>query len=135
MARIYVSQTRGCWVDLYDQPGFRGRRLRLCGPGSYVNLWVAPEEWGEEAGSLVCGPNAYVQCFEELNFGDSVFWLFPGQRVADVGRLPAESEVDSVRVFDRPPFRSEPGFEAYARANDGEGPPHLKIGPVGPRRR
>jgi hypothetical protein len=134
MARICVSQSRGCWVDLYEQPGFRGRRLRLFGPGSYVNLWVAPEDWGDEAGSVVAGPAAYVQCFEELDFGGSVTWLVPGQRVADVGRLPVDSQMDSMRLFDRPPFATEPGFEAYAR-DHGEAAPPLRLPPSGPRRR
>src|SRR5437762_9863079 len=87
MAKICVRLSRGCWVDLYEQPNFRGRRLRLVGPGSYVNLWVAPEDWGEQARSVVAGPAAYVQCFAELNFDDSVVWFRPGQRVSDVGRL------------------------------------------------
>ena len=129
MAKICVSQSRGCWVDLYEQPGFRGRRIRLLGPGSYVNLCVAPEEWGEEAGSIVSGPNAYVQCFEEVSFKDSVFWLVPGQRVADVSDLPPDSQLDSIRLLDRPPFASEPGFAAYARDHGGDDLPLLKLGP------
>ena len=129
MAKICVSQSRGCWVDLYEQPGFRGRRLRLLGPGSYVNLCVAPEEWGEEAGSIIAGPSAYVECFEEFNFGDSVFWLLPGQRVADVAELPSDSQMDSIRLLDRQPFASEPGFAAYARDHGGDDLPLLKLGP------
>src|SRR6187397_3095795 len=83
MAKICVSQSRGCWVDLYEQRNFRGRKLRLFGPGEYVNLWVAPDDWGDEAASLVAGPAAYVQCFAELNINESVAWFVPGQRLAD----------------------------------------------------
>ena len=132
MARICVSQSRGCWVDLFEQPGFRGRTLRLFGPGSYVNLWVAPEDWGEEARSLVAGPAAYVQCFEELNFPGSVLWLVPGQRVADVASLPPDGVMDSIRLLDRPPFASEPGFAAYARDHDGDELQFLKLAPERP---
>ena len=126
MARICVSQTRGCWVDLYEQSGFRGRRLRLSGPCSYVNLYVAPEDWGDEAGSLVAGPAAYVQCFEELNFPASIVWIVPGQRVADVAGLAIDDQLDSIQLFDRPPFASEPGYEAYLRLQQEE-PPTLKL--------
>ena len=125
MARICVSQSRGCWADLYERRNFQGKKLRLFGPGDYVNLWVAPEDWGEEAGSLIVGPAAYVQCFAELYFGESVVWFVPGQRVADAGRSPVEFDLDSIRVFDRPPFASEPGFRAYARAHGD--PPPLKL--------
>jgi len=115
MARLWISLSKGCWLDLFEYPGFTGRRLRLFGPGDYVNLRVGPEEWGDEVRSLVVGPCAYAQCFEELNFRDSVVWLAPDQRVADVSDLPTEEALDSLRLFDRPPFASEPGFESYAR--------------------
>lgn len=128
--RVCLSQCRGCWVDLFDQPGFRGRRLRLFGPANYVNLYVAPEDWADEAASLVAGPNAYVQCFEELNFPASVVWILPGQRIAEVASLPADALVDSIRVFDRPPFASEPGYEAYVRA-EADGPAPLRMYPDG----
>ena len=114
MAKLWVSQSKGCWVDLYEEPGFGGRRLRLFGPADYVNLWVAPEEWTDQAHSVVAGPCAYVQCFEELNFKASVVWLVPNQRVADVAELPTGEELDSIRLFDRPPFAAEPGYESYA---------------------
>jgi hypothetical protein len=133
MARIYVSQSRGCWVDLYERPQFKGRSLRLFGPGHYVNLYVAPAPWGQEAASLVAGPSAYVQCFEELNLKDSVTWFVPNQRVADVAELPADSVYDSLRLFDRPPFAAEPGFLAYSRAH-GAPPPLLKLTPPAIRR-
>jgi hypothetical protein len=136
MARIYVSQSRGCWVDLYERPQFKGRSLRLFGPCNFVNLYVAPEPWGHEARSLVAGPAAYVQCFEELNpdDNDSVAWFAPGQRVADVAQLPADSVYDSLRLFDRPPFAAEPGFLAYSRAH-GLPPPLLKLTHRAARRR
>jgi hypothetical protein len=114
MAKLWVSQSKGCWVDLFEEPHFAGRRLRLFGPADYVNLWVGPEEWGDEIRSMIAGPCAYVQCFEELNFKNSVAWVIPNQWVADVSALPTADELDSIRLFDRPPFASEPGFDAYA---------------------
>ena len=114
MARFWISQSRGCWVDLYEKPDFDGRRLRLFGPADSVNLRIAPGEWGDQILSIVAGPCAYVQCFEELSFHDSVVWLVPDQRVDDVSRLPTHESLDSIRLFDRPPFASEPGFDAYA---------------------
>ena len=115
MARFWVSQSKGCWVDLYEGQGFTGKRLRLFGPGDYVSLRVAPEDWGDEVRSIIAGPCAYAQCFEELNFRDSVLWLVPNQRVTNVADLPTPEEPDSIRLFDRPPFATEPGFESYAR--------------------
>ena len=122
MARFWISQSKGCWIDLFEEPAFGGRRLRLFGPADYVNLWVGPGDWGDEIRSIIVGPCAYALCFEELNFRDSVVWLTPGQRVADVTDLPTQEELDSLRLFDRPPFASEPGFGAYARWHGGAPP-------------
>ena len=115
MAKLWISQTRGCWVDLFEGPLFSGHSLRLFGPADYVNLWVGPEEWGDEARSIIVGPCAYVLCFEELNFDNSALWLAPKQRIPNVADLPTPEGLDSIRVFDRPPFAAEPGFDAYAR--------------------
>jgi hypothetical protein len=126
MAKLWISQTKGCWVDLFEVVHFRGRRIRLFGPADYLNLWIGPEEWGDEARSLLAGPSAYVLAFEELNLEPSAVWLAPNQRVADVSDLPTEEELDSLRLFDRPPFASEPAFDAYAKTH-GQPPPTLKL--------
>ena len=119
MAKLWISQSKGCWVDLFEGPLFSGRTIRLFGPADFVNLWVGPEKWGDEVRSIVVGPCAYVLCFEELNFKHSVVWLTPNQRVASVADLPTTEELDSIRLFDRPPFAAESGFDAYARQHSG----------------
>ena len=119
MAKFWISQSKGCWIDLFEGRDFGGKRLRLFGPGDFVNLWVGSDDWSDQVHSIIVGPCAYAQCFEELNFRDSVVWLTPGQRVSNVAALPTEEELDSLRLFDRPPFASEPGFEAYARWHGG----------------
>jgi hypothetical protein len=113
MAKFWISQSTGCWVDLFEGRRFTGRRLRLFGPADFVNLRVAADDWGREIGSVIVGPGAYAQCFLEVNLRDSVVWLVPNQQVAEVSDLPTEDDLDSIRLFDRPPFASEPGFEAY----------------------
>jgi len=115
MAKFWLSQSRGCWVDLFEGTMFSGRRLRLFGPADYTDLRVGPKEWGDQLRSIVVGPCAYVLCFAELNFSGSVIWLTPNERVATVVDLPTAEHLDSIRLFDRPPFASEPGFEAYER--------------------
>jgi len=121
MAKLWISQSKGCWVDLFEGPLFSGRSLRLFGPADFVNLWVGHEEWGDEARSIAVGPCAYVLCFEELNFKASAVWLAPNERVANVADLPTLEELDSLRLFDRPPFATEPGYDAYARRHAGAG--------------
>ena len=121
MAKLWITRSKGCWVDLFEGPLFSGRSLRLFGPADFVNLSIGSNEWGSEVRSLTVGPNTYVLCFEELNFEASAVWLAPNERVENVADLPTPEELDSIRLFDRPPFAAEPGFDAYARRHSGAG--------------
>ena len=113
MGKIWIGDSNGCWVDVWDAKGCRGKHLRLIGPVDLPYLRVGEPGWETQVLSLVVGPNAYVQCFEDLNFSDSVFWLLPNQRVEDVADLPCNDEIDGLRLWDRPPFAHEPGYAAY----------------------
>ena len=132
MAKIWISPCKGCWVDLFEAPNFRGRRIRLYGPADYIGLPVSPEEGPKEPRSLSVGPAAYVLCFQEFNPTCAV-WFTPRQRVADLEGARPEDILDSIRVFDRPPFSSEPAFDAYAAAQDA--PDTIKLPAVKPPRR
>ena len=113
MGKLWLSASNGCWIDLWDQPRSGGRHVRLLGPIDLPYVRVAGPAWEGLCHSLVVGPNAYVQCYEDLNFFDSVFWLLPNQRVDDVADLACSDEIDSLRLWDRPPFAHEPGYAAY----------------------
>jgi hypothetical protein len=113
MGKLWIGETNGCWVDIWDKPGFAGNYRRLCGPADFPYLRIAEPGWESQVQSLVVGPNAYAQFYEDLNFHDSVFWALPNQRVEDVAVLGCNDEIDSLRIFDRPPFAHEPGYSAY----------------------
>lgn len=113
MASLWISQSKGCWVDLFDQVALAGRRLRVYGPAEFVDVRVAREDWGDEVRSLAIGPGAFLQCFQEINFNSTVLWFLPNAKVFDTRELQTE-DLDSIRLFDRPPFQCEPGFDAYA---------------------
>ncbi len=113
MGKIWIGNSNGCWLDVWDSPRCTGRHARLIGPVDLPYLRLADAGWDGQVCSLVVGPNAYVQGFEDLNFYDSVFWLLPNQRVDDVADLPCNDDIDSVRLWDRPPFAHEPGYAAY----------------------
>ena len=113
MGKMWLGTSNGCWVDVWDAARCKGRHLRVVGPVDLPYLRLADPGWAEQVHSLVVGPNAYVQCYEDLNFYDSVFWLLPNQRVDDMADLPCGEDIDSVRLYDRPPFAHEPGYAAY----------------------
>jgi len=113
MGKLWIGETNGCWIDIWDEPLFRGHYLRLTGPVELPYLRVGDQDWRDTIGSLVVGPNCYAQCYEDLNFYDSVFWLLPNQRVDDIAALGCNDDIDSLRLYDRPPFAHEPGYSAY----------------------
>jgi hypothetical protein len=113
MGKLWIGETNGCWITLWDKPGFKGHSQRIYGPVDLPYLRIGEEEWNPQVQSLLVGPNAYVQCYEDLNFFDSVCWLLPNQSVENVKDVACNDEIDSMRIFDRPPFAHEPGYAAY----------------------
>jgi hypothetical protein len=113
MGKLWVGDSNGCWIDVWDKPAFRGNMTRLWGPADFPYMRFGHAPWGTQIQSLSVGPNAYIQGFEDLNFFDSIFWLLPGQKVEDLKLLGCNDDIDSLRLFDRPPFAHEPGYAAY----------------------
>jgi hypothetical protein len=113
MGKLWIGDSNGCWIDVWDKPGYCGHLRRLIGPADFPYLRIAEEGWGREIQSLIAGPNCYAQFYEDLNFHDSVFWVLPNQKVENVTDLWCNDEIDSLRMYDRPPFAHEPGYSAY----------------------
>jgi hypothetical protein len=113
MARLMMGDSNGCWLDAFVAKGARGKTLRLHGPADFPMLRIREEGWGENLASLRVGPATYVQCFDLKKFDDTVFWLLPNEVVNDVGQLRSAERVNSIRLWDRPPFAHEPGYAAY----------------------
>jgi len=113
MGKLWIGKSNGCWIEVWDKEHFEGHGLRLCGPADFPYIRIGEENWNTEIRSTQVGPNAYVQFYEDQNFHDSVFWLLPNQRVEDVASLLCNDDIDSMRLFDRPPFAHEPGYSAY----------------------
>jgi hypothetical protein len=129
MGRIRIGRSNGCWVDVFDAEGFSGNMRRLHGPAEFIGMRIREKDWGESIASINVGPAAYVQCFDSHDFIDTVSWLLPNQSAESLGALELPATVDSIRLYDRPPFAHEPGYAAYmlwaasqlARANQGGG--------------
>ena len=113
MGKVWTSSSNGCWVDVFDAEKFTGNHCRLIGPAEFLGLRIREKGWAESLASLTVGPGAYVQCFDSSHFFESVFWLLPNQAVETLEDLDCGDGIDSVRVYDRPPFAHEPGYAAY----------------------
>src|SRR5438046_1803930 len=113
MGKLKLGRSNGCWIDIFDAEHLQGHTRRLHGPADFPGMRIRENGWGESIASLVVGPVAYVQCFDSHNFDDTVFWLLPNQRLETVADLDLHAPVDSIRLYDRPPFAQEPAYAAY----------------------
>jgi hypothetical protein len=107
--------TRGCWIDLFDAPRFSGKVRRIFGPALYLNLRCDEPDLEVRFVSVVVGPTAYVQLFTRRRPERSGTWLTPRERLVDLNVLKNELALDSIRILNRPPFPSEPGYSAFMR--------------------
>jgi hypothetical protein len=113
MGKIHISRSNGCWIDVFDGEAFTGNMRRLHGPAEFIGLRIREKDWGEAISSANVGPGAYVQCFDQRDFVDTVAWLLPNQSAESLSTLDLPSTVDSIRLYDRPPFAHEAGYAAY----------------------
>ena len=113
MGTLRLHGSNGCWLDVFDGEHFTGKTRRLHGPAEFLGMRIREKDWGDQLHSLKVGPAAYVQCFNSHDFDRSVMWLLPNQTVERVGELDIVDGVDSMRLYDRPPFAHEGGYAAY----------------------
>jgi len=113
MGKMLLNRSNGCWLDVYDDARFTGNTRRLHGPADFPGLRIREKDWRETIASLSVGPVAYAQCYDANNFEETIFWLLPNQQVELVEDLTPAERIDSIRLFDRPPFAHEAGYAAY----------------------
>ena len=113
MGKMILNCSNGCWLDVYDAGRLTGNNRRLHGPADFPGLRIREKDWNDAIQSLSVGPGAYVQCYHADNFNETIFWLLPNQVIDAVDELTFADHIDSVRLFDRPPFAHEAGYAAY----------------------
>ncbi|MEA2707614.1 MAG: hypothetical protein QOF78_215 [Phycisphaerales bacterium] len=113
MGKMRLNRSNGCWLDIYDAARFTGNSRRLHGPAEFPGLRIREKDWAETIASLSVGPGAYVQCYDLKNFDETVSWLLPNQVIEVVEELTLGERIDSIRLYDRPPFAHEAGYAAY----------------------
>jgi hypothetical protein len=113
MGKMLLNRSNGCWLDVYDADRFTGNTRRLHGPADFPGLRIREKDWNDCIKSLSVGPGAYVQCYDAGDFDETIFWLLPNQVIDAVEEMTFAERIDSVRLYDRPPFAHEAGYAAY----------------------
>jgi hypothetical protein len=60
-----------CWLDIYDNNGYQGKKVRIEGPKDLPSLArLNGEDWGNRIDSLQVGPKAQVYAYRLEDFKD-----------------------------------------------------------------
>ena len=99
--------TEGCWVTFYEHKGFTRGRITFRGPLNVPRMDVYRLDNGKRAGdeidSLVTGPNAWLEVYEDENYTDTVRKYGPNREVSDLDQEGIGDNIDSFRMHDREP--------------------------------
>ncbi|HEX4054758.1 MAG TPA: hypothetical protein VHX86_10880 [Tepidisphaeraceae bacterium] len=90
------SQTKGCWVDVFDHPVFVGRRRRLRGPTHSPICIADKNQW---IGSMIVGPGAEATLQWQEGGHPNRLPLKPKQIVADVKKLRISRETLELAIL------------------------------------
>ena len=81
----------GCWVDAYAEPQYRGTMTSYTGP-THERVFM------KGAASLVVGPGARLEGYDDHGFSKESLLLRQGARVPDLRRLAFHRRVESFRL-------------------------------------
>lgn len=103
---VLAQASKGCYVRIYDDENFKGRTAVLRGPGRDANLkdnkWSGSNAFiGDGTDSIVTGPNAYFEGFEDKNFTGAVVRIGPNKRIADLDTI--GDDIESYKLYDKKP--------------------------------
>lgn len=115
-----AGKSDDCYVDVWRDADFGGETLRIKGPAEYATLDFARRDWGDDIGSLRVGPGAFVIAYRRRDFQDEPVTFGPNDEVADLRRLGCDDDlesfkvIDSLKIFARAPYNSDPAPEPPA---------------------
>jgi hypothetical protein len=97
--------TEGCWVQFWEDTNYNDNSIIVHGPAEYSNMRNLPGasgyDWGDQAGSLQTGPQAWLIAYADENFQDTSIIIGPNSQLNDLGDM--EDEIDSIRLLDHAP--------------------------------
>lgn len=118
-----ATAASGCWLEIYDQGGMQGKKVRIEGPKELPSLAkLSGENWSDRIDSLEVGPKAQVYAFRQENFkedesgmayhgeairawgedpktyGDREISFGPGRKEHHLGELHFHQNINSLKI-------------------------------------
>ena len=99
----------GCWVQLFDGPDYDTPTVRIEGPAFFEDTErqavverelraVGGQNFVDRVHSVIVGPRATAELFEQQEFTGRSLRLGPGDRVADLGAFEIGDSIASIRI-------------------------------------
>lgn len=71
VAMPVVAMAGDCWLDVYEEVGLQGKKVRIDGPRELPSLAkLNGENWGSRIDSLEVGPKAQIYAYRQEDFKD-----------------------------------------------------------------
>lgn len=99
--------TDGCWIQFYDGEAETGGTYRFDGPTDVNKLdnftFSTGEKGGNEPDSLVMGSRAWVQVFNDNDYGGKTAYFYPNQKIDSLDVYGVGGKIDSFKLYDHQP--------------------------------
>jgi peptidase inhibitor family I36 len=91
-----------CYVNIYEDSGFRGQVVQLQGPSSHSSLKnLKGRDWDNTIGSLQTGPGCWIVLYKDKDYRDASKIIGPNTSASTLGDMGDQTE--SLKIFDRQP--------------------------------
>ncbi len=91
-----------CYVNIYEDSGFRGQVVQLQGPATFSSLKnFKGRDWDNQIGSLQTGPGCWVVLYKDADFKDASAVIVPNSTASSLGEM--NDQAESIRVLDHAP--------------------------------
>jgi hypothetical protein len=101
------NATDGCWVQFFDDDGFKGGTTRFDGPTSVADMdnytQSTGEKLGDEPDSLKTGTRTWLEVFKDDDYKGKSANFGPGSEINDMGAYGVGGNISSFRMYDQPP--------------------------------
>jgi len=96
-----VCTHEGCWVEIFEDEDFStdDAHTKIIGPAEYSNLKnINNKDWGDQIDSLIVGPYAHVQAWEDEDYKDTMIEFGPDTRHSNLNELNFGDDIDSIKI-------------------------------------
>ncbi len=103
---VLTYTAEGCWVEIFEDDQFStfDNQDKIIGPGDWPTMeglrGAKRSDWNDEIDSLIVGPNARVQIFEDERYSGDTREFGPGERIRSLDGYGFGDVVSSMKILE-----------------------------------